>query len=94
MDTFRKIQVELASGEKIVGLFAELRRQHVPLIKDHPYIYDCRHPDDDWSSILTIEPHVVVNHSGIFLSKEPVPMDTDFMNTPFAAVVNYSFINV
>lgn len=92
MQTLRKVQVELASGEKIVGLFAETRKQCIPLVKDYPYAYECRHTDNDWTGIATIEHYVMVNHSGTFLSKEPIPMDIDLMNTPFAKVVDYNFI--
>ena len=93
MAELQKVQLKLSTGEVIVGMFTEMRSRFVPKLKDYPFTYDCRHDDADWTNISSIEPYVLVNHSGTFLSAKRVPMMLDKSGFRYAPVDSYDFIH-
>jgi len=88
------IEIELKSGETIIGLFTQLRRTSMFLQPppDQVHIYDVRHGDNSWSIHYgaTIENNVVVNHAGTLFLKEPLPM----LKKPhdYAIIKEYNFL--
>lgn len=79
---------------EIRGYFTNMRvdRKTVP---DDWYAYDIRHGDS--GSFYTIEPYVLVNHAGTFLSQTEVPMTNIGLNgKPYRSLSGrggYSFDN-
>ena len=82
MNTFSPSETKLERIElgKNQGLFSNSRIPREEVTSRGLYYYDVRGSDFDPGSLCTAEPRVLVNHAGVLIMKEPIPMnnpDTD-----------------
>ena len=61
-------------GKTVLFTCMRVKRNTVP---DNLYVYDVRHDDDCSGRIVEVRPHILVNHWGTVICKEPIEM-TDF----------------
>lgn len=83
--------LDLKIGEttkSIVGILIDERMQCDDVPSDW-HVYDIRHADDDWSEPISIEPGVLVNFMGRFLTDQ----ELTFPDTPnnYIEVSDYSY---
>ena len=74
-----EIGIKTADGQlyNIIGWYDDCRYSPNDL-PDGYYLYEFRASDSDEDEYLsTIETHVLVNHSGSFVTKTPIPFNTE-----------------
>ena len=73
---FPPMEITLENGAHYTGMFTDMRldRETLP---EGKFAYDCRHDDETWGELCQLQPFVLVNYAGTFVTDAPIPNAED-----------------
>ena len=73
---FTPLEITLENGVTYTGMFTDMRldRETLP---EGKFAYECRHDDATWAELCQLQPFVLVNHAGTFVTDAPIPNAED-----------------
>lgn len=75
VDAFKAMYERLEIfGKEVLFTYNRVYRESVPM---NMYAYDIRHDDDCQGIMCEIAPHILVNHWGTIICREPIEMTDD-----------------